>query len=509
MKPVVSSIVALAIAMAPMSVFAGPKSAHPASMTASSASAKTSSKAAKGASSPRADAENAGSGRKKSARHDDPKAKNVAKKDKARARKVERVAKVAPDETYESTERIERSEKSIVVRVRHVTNGRSERGASPSVEARRAASKPAVERDLIPASLVTKDAAKSAPRSVAGASSIAALPSLPDPSRPKIEGKPRARKESLVEDKSERDALKKISDDEVAALIAQHAPAKGLSRVTATEPVKAAAESVKGAAEPVKGAAEPVKAASESSAARSHEGGRDKEKATARASKACTKAPVEVIRGPELEKFQLTRCDGSIAPLAIERLSVLVRPGSAARPTVAAAELAKKKGAEIARGIRRIDERLAYRLQSIVDHFTKPGATAKLVVVSGYRPTSIGSMHATGRAIDFRLEGVKNEEVISFCKTLNDTGCGFYPNSSFVHVDVREPGAGHVAWIDASGPGETPRYVPAWPPAEHAASSPLENAGARQSVRSVERELDEVPVDEHPDLPNASSDVTP
>lgn len=489
MKPVVSSIVALAIAMAPMSVFAGPKSTHPASVS-TSASAKASPSGAKGEVSPHVRVE-----KEKSARRDDPKSKKLAnvKKDKAHARKLDRVAKVAPDETYERTERIERSEKSIIVRVRHVTNGRPERSTSPSVEARRATkptTKPtasADERALIPASLVTKEAPKSSARGVAGAASISALPSLPDPNGSKIESKRRASKESLVEDKSERDALKKISDDEVAALIAQHAPAKGLARVTATEPVKAAAET---------------------GVAASREG-HGKEKATARASKACSKAPVEVIRGPELEKFQLTRCDGSIAPLAIERLSVLVRPGSAARPTVAASELAKKKGAEIAHGIRRVDERLAYRLQSIVDHFTKPGATAKLVVVSGYRPTSIGSMHATGRAIDFRLEGVKNEEVISFCKTLNDTGCGFYPNSSFVHVDVREPGAGHVAWIDASGPGETPRYVPAWPPSEHAASSPLENAGARQSVRSVERELDEVPVDEHPDLPGASSDVTP
>jgi hypothetical protein len=31
-------------------------------------------------------------------------------------------------------------------------------------------------------------------------------------------------------------------------------------------------------------------------------------------------------------------------------------------------------------------------------------------------------------------------------------------------MDVRDPGTGHVAWIDASSPGEKPDYVAAWPP---------------------------------------------
>ena len=108
-------------------------------------------------------------------------------------------------------------------------------------------------------------------------------------------------------------------------------------------------------------------------------------------------------------------------------------------------------------------------------------------------------MHATGRAIDFRIEGTKNEDVVAFCKTLTDTGCGFYPNSSFVHLDVRDPGAGHVSWIDASGPGETPHYVTAWPP--KSAKSPegpegLEPASATQPVE----DKDGMPeaVDAHP-----------
>lgn len=179
--------------------------------------------------------------------------------------------------------------------------------------------------------------------------------------------------------------------------------------------------------------------------------------------KQCAKEPFEIIRGPEMEKLALTTCDGKIAPLAVEQLSVLVRPGGAARPTTSIKELAKKKSQEIAPGIRRVDERLAIKLQSVVDHFTKDGITPKVSVISGYRPTSTGSMHATGRAVDFRIEGTKNEDVVAFCKTLDDTGCGYYPNSSFVHLDVRDPGH-KTSWIDMSGPGETPKYVTAWPP---------------------------------------------
>ena len=210
----------------------------------------------------------------------------------------------------------------------------------------------------------------------------------------------------------------------------------------------------------------------------------------------CAKAPIEIIRGPEIDTFALTKCDGTLAPLAVEHLSVLVRPGGAARPTAPIAELAKKKGAELAAGVHRVDERLAMRIQAVADHFAKAGAPVKLSVVSGYRPTSIGSMHATGRAIDFRLEGAKNEDVVAFCKTLTDTGCGFYPNSSFVHLDVRDPGAGHVSWIDASGPGETPRYVSTWPP--HVASTAPETLEPATAKERVSKEEAAEPVDEHP-----------
>ena len=184
----------------------------------------------------------------------------------------------------------------------------------------------------------------------------------------------------------------------------------------------------------------------------------------------CLHAPVSVTRGTEEETFPLTRCDGSALPQAIEEMSIMVRPGSAAKPASPVAELSAKtgKGAsgkddELAPGIRKVDERLVERLQIVLDHFGRPAATPKVFVVSGYRPTSKGSFHATGRAIDFRVDGVENTDLVAFCKTLPDTGCGFYPNSSFIHLDVRDSGSGHVSWIDASAPGEKPEYIAAWP----------------------------------------------
>ena len=116
-------------------------------------------------------------------------------------------------------------------------------------------------------------------------------------------------------------------------------------------------------------------------------------------------------------------------------------------------------------GVKLIHEGLVERMQQVVDHFHPK----KITIVSGYRPTSLGSFHQSARAIDFHLDGVSNEALVAFCRTLGDTGCGFYPNSSFVHMDVRAKGTGHVYWIDASGPGEPARYVAMWPPRDGAA----------------------------------------
>ena len=229
---------------------------------------------------------------------------------------------------------------------------------------------------------------------------------------------------------------------------------------------------------------------------------------TAVALKAGAKVPclhegVEFVRGQEAQTFALTRCDGSVAPLALEKLSILARPDSAPLPK-SATELAKVKGPNIAAGIRRVDAGLAVRVQTIADHFSKSGPV-KVSVISGYRPLSSGSYHATGQALDLRVEGVPNEAVIEFCKTLLDTGCGYYPNSSFVHVDVRQPGTGHVAWIDASAPGETPRYVASWPPPPEPEVKSADKTG--NPIEKLDPELPELPSDDHPAAPGVSAAI--
>lgn len=181
----------------------------------------------------------------------------------------------------------------------------------------------------------------------------------------------------------------------------------------------------------------------------------------------CLREPVRILRGLEEDQFSLTRCDGSPVADGVARLSILARPGSAAKPTLPMSVLEKAPGQDLAPGIRKLEPKLAVLLQSVVDHFGKTAGAVgglKVFVVSGYRPASAGSYHATGRALDFSIPGVRNEDLVAFCKTLPDAGCGYYPNSSFVHMDAREGGTGHVSWIDASGPGEPARYVSAWPP---------------------------------------------
>lgn len=84
-----------------------------------------------------------------------------------------------------------------------------------------------------------------------------------------------------------------------------------------------------------------------------------------------------------------------------------------------------------------------------------------IVVVSGYRPKTNyqftpHSKHNTGHAIDFRIEGVKNEELRDFARKFKSAGVGYYPNSNFIHLDSRPQ---QTYWVDYSAPGEKPRYA--------------------------------------------------
>ncbi|MBS2014693.1 MAG: DUF882 domain-containing protein [Deltaproteobacteria bacterium] len=127
---------------------------------------------------------------------------------------------------------------------------------------------------------------------------------------------------------------------------------------------------------------------------------------------------------------------GRISPTTLKAMEKMMRaPGNMAHP---------------------IDARLVTLLGIVSDHF----GSRKIEVISGFRPYTPTqytqhSNHNHGKAIDFRVVGVPNEAVRDFCRTLKNTGCGYYPNSVFVHMDVREQSA---FWIDYSKPGEAPRY---------------------------------------------------
>jgi hypothetical protein len=185
----------------------------------------------------------------------------------------------------------------------------------------------------------------------------------------------------------------------------------------------------------------------------------------ARASHPCLKAPVELVSA-ESTTFALTQCDGTALPDAVDRLSRLA-------------------GAPAGH---RLDARLVEQLEAAVDHF-RGRDVPRLVILSGYRPPSGGNYHSTGRALDFRIDGIEDQALFAFCKTLTDTGCGFYPHSSFVHMDVRDAGTGHVAWTDMSNPGEPPRFVPsndlANPSEPRGKDSSTDSAKPSEPVRGV------------------------
>jgi hypothetical protein len=160
--------------------------------------------------------------------------------------------------------------------------------------------------------------------------------------------------------------------------------------------------------------------------------------------------------GREPETLPLVDCAGRPLERTRERLSILARPWTQARPDTSLGGGGARHAVTFL-----LHPGLSTRLESIARHFVgKP-----ISIVSGYRPQSGGSLHQHARALDVRVVGVANEELIAFCKTLPETGCGYYPNSSFVHIDVRDPGTGSASWIDASGPGDPPRYVTQWPEA--------------------------------------------
>jgi uncharacterized protein YcbK (DUF882 family) len=97
--------------------------------------------------------------------------------------------------------------------------------------------------------------------------------------------------------------------------------------------------------------------------------------------------------------------------------------------------------------------RLLRLISQVSDHF----GGRPLHVVSGYRLpggyTRESSRHVAGEAIDFLIPGVPLTEVRDYCLHFDHSGCGYYPRSGFVHMDVRRKNA---HWTDWSLPGQAP-----------------------------------------------------
>ncbi|MEP7123254.1 MAG: D-Ala-D-Ala carboxypeptidase family metallohydrolase [Byssovorax sp.] len=183
----------------------------------------------------------------------------------------------------------------------------------------------------------------------------------------------------------------------------------------------------------------------------------------------CRRRPVRFVRyGAETDAFALVRCDGAVAPQALDRLTFMARVPDAKRPGELLPDEpdpSAGKG-EWLPGVRVVNPRLLWALQRVADAF--PWRT--IYIFSGYRPAPKGarpgghhSLHGEARAMDISVSGVPNESLFAVCHKLDDIGCGFYPNSKFVHVDIRRPGTGHAYWIDISSPGEPSHFVDGWP----------------------------------------------
>ena len=147
---------------------------------------------------------------------------------------------------------------------------------------------------------------------------------------------------------------------------------------------------------------------------------------------------------------------GKVAPGAVESISKLFA-ATGSRP--------------------RVDARLIALLADVSEHF----GGRPMRVVSGWRDHSYfeDSRHKHSQAVDFSIPGVDNTALRDYVRRFRNCGIGFYPNSSFVHLDVREAAA---YWVDYAGPGEAPRNRPHVDVpeklAESDSSGPIEEAGA-------------------------------
>ncbi|MFT3922370.1 MAG: LysM peptidoglycan-binding domain-containing protein [Myxococcales bacterium] len=149
---------------------------------------------------------------------------------------------------------------------------------------------------------------------------------------------------------------------------------------------------------------------------------------------------VTLYRVATQQNLALTLVDkrGRVTPNATQQLSRFLRPRNSKKT--------KKPQA-----------RLLALLAQVSDHF----GGRKIHVISGYRMaggrTNEESRHVAAAAIDMRVEGVPNRILRDYLRHFDDVGVGYYPNSTFIHFDVRSKNA---YWVDLSSPGQKAAYVP-------------------------------------------------
>ena len=263
MKPVVSSLVALAIAIAPLSVMAKP------------------------------------------APHEKASHAKVVK------HKVEKTGKTVKTA---KADKVEKSDKTPMVRVKA---GKKDGVAiknvvhhAHNVDLGGAGHRePKVENGVLVAASMKSPAApvktqgksgglvgvKASSRASVSASKAEDMPRLPNPNavKPNKGGAEKGARKSVEKKAESSDDGERARDEEIAELVA---------RIRGRQP--ASSENEQGTS----GGARDAKAA--------------KNVPQSAPKGACTKDPVEIVRGPEIERFELTKCDGTVAPLAAERLSI-------------------------------------------------------------------------------------------------------------------------------------------------------------------------------------------
>jgi uncharacterized protein YcbK (DUF882 family) len=243
----------------------------------------------------------------------------------------------------------------------------------------------------------------------------------------------------------------------VRPAVAQPGSAKPAADSPAADSAKPAADSAKPAADSAKPAADSAKPAEDSlkpaasgdrPGAATPSPGRAKKRAP-RASAARETGPprpaAELVALNTRESFTLRPdAHGRFQPRDLHRFNRFLRCHHTGR-------------------VHAIAPRLAQLLYETAGHFE----WKRLLVVAGYRAPRIArkkgnpkSPHKLGYACDFRVDGVANTELRDYVRSAFDhVGVGYYPNSGFVHLDVRRgKRAPSAFWVDYSGPGERARY---------------------------------------------------